>query len=328
MGYNEEIVKKVLTEYEMLRTRAENIRDKYAAEIYKKYPRLEEIKKEINYAGFENAKKIMQNPKESKKYNEELKKKLSLLDDEKNRILRENNIPADFEKAKYKCEKCNDTGYVGNKKCECFKKRLISAAYEKSNLGNLIKEHSFESFSLDYYSTRKKPGEMMSERENMADILEECKLFCRDFDKDEKNLLFIGKPGLGKTFLSNCIAKNILDRGYTVIYIRATSLFSSYEDYRFGRSTGGFDYDKFYNADLLIIDDLGTENITKSGVSFLFDLMNERLDRNKKIIINSNFTMNEISRTYSARITSRFYEHFRIMHFMGEDIRIQKLKNL
>lgn len=327
MGYNEEIIKKVLAEYEQLRTRAEIIRDNYAEEIYGKYPRLKQIKNEINTAGFENTKKIMENPRDSKKLNEEFNKKLKALNEEKKRIIEENNIPGDFEIPKYTCQKCHDTGYVGNEKCSCFKERLIRAAYEKSNLGSMIKDHSFESFSLDYYSSRKKPGEEISDRENMKEILAECKCFCRDFNGEEKNLLFIGKPGLGKTFLSNCIAKEILNKGKTVIYIRATSLFTAYEDYRFGRKTEGFDYDKFYNADLLIIDDLGSENITKSGVSFLFDLLNERLDRNKKMIINSNFTMNEISRTYSARITSRFYEHFRILHFTGEDIRIQKLRN-
>lgn len=327
MGYNEEIIKKVLAEYELMRAKAETARDKTVRDIYAKYPRLKAIRNEINILGFENAKKIMANPKDSKKLNEDFNKKLKALEEEKKKIIKENNIPQDYEIPKYSCEKCRDTGYVGNEKCECFKNKLIKAAYEKSNLGNLIGGQSFENFSLDYYSLRKKAGEMMSERENMRDILNECIIFCKDFDKNEKNLLFIGKPGLGKTFLSNCIAKEILNQGKTVIYIRATSLFNSYEDYRFGRKTDGFDYDKFYNADLLIIDDLGTENITKSGVSFFFDLLNERLDRNKKIIINSNFSMNEISRTYSARITSRFYEHFRILHFIGEDIRIQKLKN-
>lgn len=323
---NEELIKKVMSEYESMRARAEINRDKYVGKIYESIPRLEEIKKEINMLGFENAKKIMASPKDGKRLNEEFNKRLGELIEEKKGILKENGIPEDFEKPKYSCRECNDSGYVGNKRCECFKQRLIKEAYEKSNLGNLISGQSFENFSLEYYSSRKKSGEEMSERENMRDILDECILFCNNFDKNEKNLLFIGKPGLGKTFLSNCVAKEILNKGKTVIYIRATSLFSSYEDYRFGRKTDGFDYEKFYNADLLIIDDLGTENITKSGVSFLFDLMNERIDRNKKIIINSNFSMNEISRTYSARITSRLYEHFRILHFTGEDIRIQKLK--
>lgn len=325
MGYNEEIIKKVLAEYEILRTKAENIRDRNVEKIYEKYPRLKEIKNEINKVGFENLSNIMKNPEKSESFNKDFKKRIKELEEERKIFLSENNIPSDFEKPKYSCEKCGDTGYAGNEKCECFKQKLIKAAYEKSNLGKMISKHSFENFSLEYYSLRRKNGEEISERENMSEILEECKTFCENFEKEEKNLLFIGKPGLGKTFLSDCIANEILNQGKNVIYVRATSLFSAYEDYRFGRKTEGFDYNKFYNADLLIIDDLGTENITKSGVSFFFDLINERLDRNKKIIINSNFSMSEISKTYSARITSRFYEHFRILHFTGEDIRIQKL---
>lgn len=325
MVHSEEIVKKVLAEYEALRTRAENIRDKNVGEIYARYPRLKEIKNEINRIGFENLTEIMRNPEKSAECNEAFNKKIEALECEKTKIIGENNIPADFEKPKYSCRRCGDTGYVGNEKCECFKQKLIKAAYEKSNLGKMITGHSFENFSLEYYGLRKN-GEEISDRENMAEILDECKTFCSNFENEEKNLLFIGKPGLGKTFLSDCIANEILKLGKTVIYVRATSLFSSYEDYRFGRKSDGFDYKKFYEADLLIIDDLGTENITKSGVSFFFDLVNERIDRNKKIIINSNFSMSEISKTYSARITSRFYEHFRILHFTGEDIRIQKLR--
>lgn len=326
MGSNEEIIKKVLAEYELLRTKAENMRDKRVEEIYAACPRLKEIKAEINRAGFENLSNIMKNPQNSKAFNEAFEKKIKQLESEKEALLIKNNIQSDFEKPSYACSACCDTGYVGNEKCDCFKEKLVKAAYEKSNLGKMIKEHSFENFSLDYYSLRRKSTDEMSERENMSEILEECKTFCKNFDAEEKNLLFIGKPGLGKTFLSDCIANELLKQGKNVIYTRATSLFSAYEDYRFGRKSDGFDQNKFYNADLLIIDDLGTENITKSGVSFFFDLMNERLDRSKKIIINSNFTMSEISKTYSARITSRFYEHFRILHFTGEDIRIQKLK--
>lgn len=326
MGYEEENIKKILSEYDFLRTKAENRRDKYVSEIYKKYPRLEEISIEINRLGFQNTKNIMENPKESKKYNKEFNEKLEKLNKEKKEILSKNNIPGDFEEPNYNCPVCRDTGYVKNKKCSCFKQKLIERAYSQSNLGKLLYDQSFEEFSLDYYSLRKKTDQELSDRENMKDIFNTCKEFCNNFNDTKKSLLMIGKPGLGKTFLSNCIAKEILNSCKTVVYIRATSLFSSYEDYRFGRNKSGeFEFDRLYNSDLLIIDDLGTENITKSGISFLFDLLNERIDKNKKMIINSNFTMNEISKTYSTRITSRIYEFFQILHFTGDDIRIQKL---
>jgi len=325
MSYEEENVRKVLAEYDTLRAKAQIRRDKLVEKIYNDFPRLEEIKDEINRLGFENTKRIMGNPEKSKEFNEEFNKKLAELIEERDRIIKENNISPDFNKPVYSCELCNDTGYIENEKCSCFKQKLIEKAYSQSNLGNLLYDQDFDKFSLDYYSGRVSQGETVSDRENMKFILRECLDFCESFDKPFKNLLMIGKPGLGKTFLSNCIAKRILDSGKNVIYTRATSLFSSYEDYRFGRSSE-FNRDRLYNSDLLIIDDLGTENITKSGISFFFDLINERIDKNKKIIINSNLTMPEISKVYSTRITSRMYEHFSIMHFRGEDIRIQKLK--
>lgn len=326
MGYSEEIIKKVLNEYELLRTRAENKRDKFVKEVYSKYPRLEAINDEINRLGFENTKKIMQNPLQSKRFNEEFKAKLEKLKSEEKEILTTNNIPLAYQKPVYACKMCSDTGYVENKKCSCFKEKLIKQAYSQSNLSNMLNEHGFENFSLKYYSDEKKENGAPSDRENMHGIYLSCKKFCDDFTGGRKNILMLGKPGLGKTFMSDCIAKEILNKGYTVVYVRATSLFRDYEEYKFGRKED-FDIGKLYNCDLLIIDDLGTENISKYGVSFLFDLINERIDKNKKIIMNTNFSMNEISKTYSARITSRIYEFFSILHFKGEDIRIKKLKD-
>ena len=325
MSLEEENVKKILTEYDTMRAKAENTRDRYVAQIYKQYPRLEQIRDEINNLGFKNIKNIMQNPEKSADFKAEFNKKLEELNSEKTEIVEKNNIPKDFEQPKYNCCFCNDTGYVGNKKCTCFKQKLIERAYSQSNLGSLLYDQSFDSFSLDYYSARIKPGDKISDREEMKDILKRCMDFAMNFENAKSGLFMIGDPGLGKTFLTNCIAKHVLDMSKTVVYNRATSLFSNYEDYRFGRSKAGFDFDRLYSADLLIIDDLGTENITKSGTSFFFDLLNERIDKDKKMIINSNFTMNEISRAYSARITSRIYEFFEVLHFKGEDIRIKKL---
>lgn len=326
MSFEEENINKILSEYDIQRTKAENQRDKFVAEVYKKCPRLEQIHDEINRLGFENIKNIMENPSQSEKFKSEFNKNFERLNLEKEKILKENNIPLDFETPKYSCCYCNDTGYVGNKKCSCFKQKMIEKAYSQSNLGSLLHDQSFESFSLNYYSARIKPGEDISDRDEMRYILKRCIDFCENFESTKKSLLFIGEPGLGKTFLTNCIAKKVLDSSKTVMYNRATSLFSNYEDYRFGRNKNGFNFEKLYNSDLLIIDDLGTENITKSGSSFFFDLLNERIDKKKKMIINSNFSMNEISKVYSTRITSRIYEFFEVLHFKGSDIRIQKLK--
>ncbi len=325
MATREENVKKILSEYELLRAEKEVERDKRVEKIYSEYPRLKAILEEINTLGFENAKKIMEEPQNAEKFNNEFNKKLLKLKKEEEEIIEKNGIDKDFNSPRYDCTKCEDTGYIGNERCECFKRKLIKKAYSQSNLSSILDEQGFEDFSLEYYSDKLKQDEKLSDRENMKNIFDVCVSFCKNFDETKKSILMIGKPGLGKTFLSNSIAKELLNRGKSVVYIRATSLFSAYEDYRFGRDEK-FDQERLYDCDLLIIDDLGTENITKSGVSFFFDLLNERIDRGRKIIINSNFTMSEISKTYSARITSRIYEFFKVLEFKGEDIRIKKLK--
>ena len=138
--------------------------------------------------------------------------------------------------------------------------------------------------------------------------------------------MFYGEVGQGKTFLSSAIAKELLQKGEEVIYMRATKLFNTYEDYKFNRIQDKDFLKKIYSCDLLIIDDLGTENPTKMNVSFLLDLLDERLNRGNSIIINTNLKVSELSSTYSKRFTSRIVENFVAYEFYGEDIRIQKVK--
>lgn len=329
MYSQEEIIRRILNEYDEIRSGQEILRKKRIEEIYEKFPRLAEIHQEINRLGAENMRLIMQNPQKSQELNAEFSKKLSRLKKEREEILIKNGILEDFDQVQYRCKDCGDTGYIGNKKCHCFIQRMIDYAYKQSNFGETLKDKSFENFSFDFYSSRLIPGEEISEKDNMKYIYQICRDFCKNFDSEFKNLFMFGKPGLGKTYLSACVANEILNKQKTVLYLRATKLFSQYEDYRFGREKSD-DFqkiiDRIYQSDLLILDDLGTENQTKSSVSFLFDILNERLDRNKKMIINSNFMISELSKIYSARFTSRIYESFHLLHFKGNDIRVQMLK--
>ena len=174
-----------------------------------------------------------------------------------------------------------------------------------SNIEETIKTQNFDTFSFDYYS--KDVGENgVSVYDNMMKIYNNCKRFCDNFDNENKGLVFYGSTGLGKTFLSSAIAKELMDKGKMVIYIRATKLFSINEDYKFGRNTDRSVIDNIYKADLLIIDDLGTEPFNKNNLAFLFDVINERT-ANNKIIINTNLQISEITKMYSMRFTSRLY---------------------
>lgn len=323
---DERLVNKIISEYEELRTNAANDRKRRIDEVYKKYPKIEEIDREIFKRGFENTNNILKNPEKKDEYNKDFKENLKRLNKEKHFIMEENNIIPDYDKYKYKCEMCADTGFLENgKKCVCFKQKLINAAYSMSNMEDIIKRQNFDTFSFDYYSKQSSDG-LLSPYENMVKIYDNCKRFCNNFDNEIKGLVFYGSTGLGKTFLSSAIAKEIMDKGKTVVYVRASKLFSINEDYKFGRNADKTLIDNIYNADLLIIDDLGTEPNNKNNISFLFDVVNERNAKNKKMIINTNLQLGEITKAYSMRFTSRLYEYFNMYKFYGEDIRIQKFK--
>lgn len=323
---NEKVLNRIIDEYEELRMNAANDRKKRVDDINSQFPRIAEIDKEIFKRGLENTNKILKNPEKKDEFNADFKENLIRLNDEKIKIIKENNISPDYDKYKYSCEICEDTGYDDNgKKCICFKQRLINAAYSMSNMEDIVKKQNFDTFSFEYYPKEASDG-VLSPFENMTKIYNNCKRFCENFDNEEKSLVFYGPTGLGKTFLSSAIAKNIMDKGKTVVYVRATKLFSIYEDYKFGRNTDKTVIDNIYDCDLLIIDDLGTEPVNKNNISFLFDIVNERIAAEKKMIINTNLQISEISKIYSTRFTSRLYEYFMFYKFFGEDIRIQKLK--
>lgn len=318
-------INRIFNEYEDLRTKASNERRLRIEKIYEKVPRIKKIDEEIYSAGFKNMQNILKNPENADEYNKALKEKNKMLKDEKQRLIEENNIPPDYDEYKYECSECGDTGYTEDgKKCRCFTQKLINAAYAKSNLGEILSKQNFDTFSFKYYSQEGKDNEI-SPYSNMVRIYERCKKFCDNFENEEKSLFFYGHTGLGKTFLSSCIAKELMDKGRTVIYTRATKLFNIYEDYKFGRNSDKSIIDNLYSADLLIIDDLGTEPNNKNNFAFLFDLMCDRLADNKKMIVNTNLSVGEIAKIYSSRFASRIYESFMVYKFYGDDIRIKKI---
>ncbi len=320
-------VNKIFNNYEELRTKASNERRIRVDEVYKKLPRIKEIDDEIYSLGFGNMRNILKNPDKADEYNSEMKEKFKVLKAEKERLIKENNIEPDYDKYKYECEKCSDTGFTPDgKRCVCYTQKLIDEAYTKSNLGDILEKQNFGTFSFEYYS-KNADGYEISPYENTVKIYSRCKEYCENFDNEFKSLLFSGPTGLGKTFLSSCIAKELIDKGKIVIYVRATKLFTMYEDYKFGRNNDKSVIDNLYNADLLIIDDLGTEPQNKNNISFLFDLICERISYGRKFIINTNLNINEIAKAYSSRFASRIFESFEVYKFFGEDIRIKKIHN-
>lgn len=211
---------------------------------------------------------------------------------------------------------------------------MFDLDFNKSNIGNLDKEN-FDKFSLDLYSdmiNEEKYKAKISPKQNIQNIKEIATKFIQGFDNpEEKNLLFTGNTGLGKTFLSNCIAKEILSLGKTVLYQTSPIMLDNIIDYRFGNSDYTEVYNNIINADLLIIDDLGAESLNSFKLSELFNIINARLlfqeNHITKTIISTNLNMNNLLDTYSERIFSRIASYYNVCRFFGDDIRITRLIN-
>lgn len=325
MDYNAEIVERILQEYEDTRIANETARQNRVREVYTKIPRIAQIDNEIASVGAN----IFTDPTNAKQYLAHMKQTFARLNAEKAALLRENGFDADCMKTKYMCGVCRDTGYVGNTRCKCFEQKLINAAYVNSNLMDLMKNQNFAFFSFDYYSDKIVEPDGVSPLSRIKDIYNIAKAFSENFDSYPKSLLFYGSSGLGKTFLSGCIAKEVLDSGKTVIYMDAAGLFEVYEEARYNKRNAEGMIERFYNSDLLIIDDLGTEYRARTNLveSSLFALLNRRMRAGKKMIISTNFNMNELTKMYTTRFTSRIYEFFTPLKFLGDDIRVKKLNN-
>ena len=238
-------------------------------------------------------------------------------------LLTQHGYPADYTAVRYACPACSDTGFVGVQMCECMRKALVFAGYESSGIGKLFATQNFDTFSLDYY---KKDASAYAQ---MQAILEKCKAYADAFRVGEsENLLFCGKTGLGKTHLSTAIAKRLIERGFDVVYETAQNVFADFEADRFpdfGVERGSHTT-RYFAADLLIVDDLGTEAQSAFATSCLYNIINTRLNHRQPMLFSTNLSHRELHGRYADRITSRLFGEFLPLMFEGEDIRAQKLK--
>ena len=333
------LLKQVLKEYDEKRTRAIQAAEERRKDLMSVNPRLQEIDKELTLNSIQTSKAILvSDSKEKASLLASLKKKNNSLIKEKNDFIKNLSKENNYLNPHFDCKLCKDTGYVQKdgkvSMCSCLKQRIFDIAYNKSNMGNLEREN-FSSFNIRIFSD--KPDKTLyksdlSPRENMQIIREKVKSFIENFDDpEEKNLIFTGNTGVGKTFLTNCIANEMLKLGKTVLYQTAPVMFDEINDAKFGRENARFDlYENILNVDLLIIDDLGTEKITDSKVTELFTIINTRLlNQNHKItktIISTNLNVDELFKTYTTRIGSRLAGNYRFLRFFGDDLRFKKAK--
>lgn len=290
---------------------------------YEQIPELKSLDDSISYYSVEQAKKLLAGDDSALAL---LKNTLHDLSAKRIQLLLEGGFPADYLEPSYECHDCQDTGYIGSQKCHCFLKSIIELFYTQSNLVGVLERENFEHFSFDYYSQNyidRLSGQ--SSRELAARAYKECINFIRDFDTSHSNLLLFGTTGIGKTFLSHCIAKEIMNSVHSVLYLTATGFFDALLAKALNKSDDSqLLYEQIQHCDLLIIDDLGTERNTDFVISQLFVCLNDRILNQKSTIISTNLTLEEIKANYTERTFSRISNHFKILRLAGDDIRIQK----
>ncbi len=324
-------LKTLLIEYDKKRMNVENIAQKEKENLYLEFPELHEIDKKISALAFSSMKELTKN--NDKKIIKKLNSNIENLKKQKENIL--NNIGEKAQKIipNYECKKCNDTGYIFNgnftEMCSCLKQKIYNIEYNKTNISNLEKQN-FNNFNLNFYSdeiNKSKYNSDISPKENIKKIKNICHKFINNFDDiEQRNLLFTGNTGLGKTFLSSCIANELLKKEKTVLYQTASVMLDTIISYRFGKPNVSKDiYDYLLNVDLLIIDDLGTEGVNNMKIVELFNILNSRLlNKNKKTIISTNLSLQNLFNIYDERIVSRIVGNYDICYFFGEDIRFKK----
>lgn len=319
-------INKILVNYqEKLDLKKSILKDKKKS-LYRKIPRLEIIDNEIKMHSLKTNKLILRNPINIEDEINKLKTFIGELKKEKAFILTENNIPLDYLTIKYDCNLCNDTGFLKNgKRCKCLKQKIISNYYEMSNLQHKLDIENFKNFDLNIFSDKAIEGRKKSQKENIREILSKTESFATSFNSSKvKNLFFYGPTGQGKTYLCNCIANSLINKGHLVIYQTAFKLIEIIENARFNKnnfSNKDENYQMLFSSDLLIIDDLGTEFINTFTNVEIFNIINTRLNQNKKTIISTNLSPIQIKEKYSDRISSRLFGNYEMLSFYGPDLR-------
>lgn len=309
----------IIHTYEQKQNRNRYRQEKRRIYVYEHVNGYRELEESVSSICVEQGKKLLEGDESALM---ELRQLLKSLSEEKTGLLLSSGLPADYLEPLYDCPDCQDTGYRDGKKCHCFKQAEISLLYEQSNISKLLEKENFSTLSYKYYQ-----GEDLTRFQN---AVEACKKFTENFDFDYQNLFFYGTVGTGKSFLSGCIAKELIENGDSVIYFSAVRLFETLSqisfDYKNKDELHNM-YDDLYRCDLLIIDDLGTELTNNFTTAQLFSCLNERHMRRKPTIISTNLSLEELRNRYSDRIFSRITSNYQIYKLSGPDIRIYKKLN-
>ena len=306
----------IMKTYEEKQLAGRQALDKRQDFVNKTIPEYKELSSQISSLSIEHASRLLDGDESALA---DLKGMIASLRNRKAQLLLDAGLPLDYLEPKFVCPDCKDTGYISNEKCHCFKQQIISLLYQQSNIKDMLDENNFSTLSYDFYE-----GEDLLHFQN---AVKTCKDFIDCFNSDYHNLFFYGTVGTGKSFLSGCVAKELMDHGHSVIYFSSTGLFEKLSqmsfDYHAKEDLADL-YEDLYSCDLLIIDDLGTELTNNFSSSQFFSCLNERILRKKSIIISTNLSLQELRDRYSDRIFSRITSNFKLCKITGPDIRMYK----
>lgn len=319
MAYDREVVSRCQAVLRARRQAAQDAASERRAKLCLAHPEFAAMDRELRDTG-RRILAVMQAGQNVEEEMEKLRRRNLQLQDERAAFLAARGLPADYLKPQYHCSICQDEGYIDGAMCVCLRDLLAEEACKTLNESSPLALSSFEGFSLAYYPDQAGPGGV-NPRQHMTSVVRYLQSYARDFSLQSPNLYFYGPTGLGKTHLSLAIASAAIHKGFHVIYGSAQNLFTAVADERFDRARGGGTEEHLLSCDLLILDDLGAEHTTQFSQSIFYNILNTRLLAHRPMIFNSNIDLAALDQTYHQRIASRIAYEFKIVPFIGRDIR-------
>lgn len=328
MAYDKRLYEQAESALNRRRLAAESRLDVNIAEAERKIPEVAEIRQQLSDTSVELSKLIIKKDGDLRRNFDKLREQNLQGQAMIKKLLAKNGFPEDFLEAQYSCPKCNDKGYSGGERCSCYKELLNRLAVEKLNSEANMPNCDFKHFSLSYYDGKSENG--MDCRRKMEENLNVCLDYANGFSRNSSSLFMLGKTGVGKTHISLSIAKRVTELGYTAAYGSLLNYLRIIEKEHFGRSeeSESDTMQTLINADLLVLDDLGSEFRSNFYESALYNIINSRINLGLPTIISSNLSTAELQRNYNDRIISRIFGTFTTLLFVGEDVRqIKRLRN-
>lgn len=320
MNFPKKVTEAVSEEFSAKRSARELLRSRRLKEVYSLCPEIKEIDASLSGVINEIAQATFVQKTDIVKRIEAIRDTNLTLQERRAQLLCELGFDRAYTEPPYECEHCKDTGYDGFRLCVCYRRALIDKMLEGTGFGNLLKKQDFESFNPDIFETEE-------QKERAAHNRTLLERYADSFTRSSESLLLVGGTGLGKTHLSSAVARRVIEKGYNVVYESAESIFREIgrEIFKVDYSGGEPEYYRFFDCDLLIIDDLGSEMVTPSSVSYLYNIINTRINKGLPTIISTNNSSDDIKRKYDERIASRLFGEFIILLFKGNDQRRKKL---